>query len=123
MSIDRRRVLRAVAQGAAVGALGSGCADGHRSGPAAASAPHSPAPHTRTPPSQPPLPTSLPAQITHGPRDRALVALTFHGQGDPKLATALLSEAERAGARLTVLAVGSWLDAYPEMAHRVLDGG
>jgi peptidoglycan/xylan/chitin deacetylase (PgdA/CDA1 family) len=124
MSIDRRRVLRAVAQGAAVGALGSGCADGHRGGPAAASVPHSPAPHTRTPPpSQPPLPASLPAQIAHGPRDRALVALTFHGQGDPKLATALLSEAERAEARLTVLAVGSWLDAYPEMAHRVLDGG
>ncbi|MBV9024747.1 MAG: polysaccharide deacetylase family protein [Streptomycetaceae bacterium] len=115
-------MLRAAVQGAAAGALSSGCAEGHRGGPVA-SMPHSPAPDTRTPLSQPPLPASLPPQITNGPRDRALVALTFHGQGDPKLATALLSEAERAGAQLTVLAVGSWLDAYPEMAHRVLDGG
>ncbi|HEV2348110.1 MAG TPA: polysaccharide deacetylase family protein [Actinocrinis sp.] len=51
------------------------------------------------------------------------VALTFHGDGPPALATALLSEAERAGARVTVLAVGRWLGQYPEMARRVLDGG
>ena len=35
----------------------------------------------------------------------------------------MLAEAERAGARVTVLAVGSWLDAYPGMARRILDGG
>jgi peptidoglycan/xylan/chitin deacetylase (PgdA/CDA1 family) len=51
------------------------------------------------------------------------VALTFHGAGDPALARELLSEAERAGAHLTVLAVGSWLAAQPGMARRVLDGG
>jgi peptidoglycan/xylan/chitin deacetylase (PgdA/CDA1 family) len=51
------------------------------------------------------------------------VALTFHGDGPPALATALLTEAERAGARVTVLAVGRWLGQYPEMARRVLDGG
>lgn len=39
------------------------------------------------------------------------------------MATALLTAAEAAGARLTVLAVGSWLDAYPRLARRVLDGG
>ncbi|TSB22327.1 polysaccharide deacetylase family protein [Streptomyces benahoarensis] len=38
-------------------------------------------------------------------------------------ATALLREAERAGARVTVLAVGTWLDEQPAMARRVLDGG
>jgi peptidoglycan/xylan/chitin deacetylase (PgdA/CDA1 family) len=65
----------------------------------------------------------LPAQITHGPRDRPRVALTFHGQGEPAMATALLAEAERAGARLTVMAVGQWLDANPSLAHRILDGG
>ncbi|MEU1482418.1 polysaccharide deacetylase family protein [Streptomyces sp. NPDC005752] len=64
-----------------------------------------------------------PVQIEHGPRDRPRVALTFHGQGDPALARAVLGEAERAGARLTVLAVGSWLDRYPGMARRILDGG
>jgi peptidoglycan/xylan/chitin deacetylase (PgdA/CDA1 family) len=51
------------------------------------------------------------------------VALTFHGQGSPAVAEAVLGEAERAGARVTVLAVGSWLDEYPQMARRVLDGG
>ncbi|MGW4206163.1 polysaccharide deacetylase family protein, partial [Streptomyces sp. NPDC004726] len=64
-----------------------------------------------------------PAQITHGPRDRDRVALTFHGGGDPATAKALLAEAERAGARITVLAVGSWLDQHPDLARRILDGG
>ncbi|MDV9189694.1 polysaccharide deacetylase family protein, partial [Streptomyces sp. SR27] len=61
--------------------------------------------------------------IAHGPRDRPRVALTFHGQGDPALARTLLGQAEKAGARVTVLAVGSWLDAHPDLARRVLDGG
>ena len=39
------------------------------------------------------------------------------------MATALLAEAERADARLTVLAVGRWLGENPQMAKRVLDGG
>ncbi|MEU8890582.1 polysaccharide deacetylase family protein [Streptomyces sp. NPDC048442] len=64
-----------------------------------------------------------PAQVEHGPRDRPRVALTFHGQGDPAIARAVLAEAERAGARITVLAVGSWLDEHPDMARRILDGG
>ncbi|MFJ4874484.1 polysaccharide deacetylase family protein [Streptomyces sp. NPDC088745] len=64
-----------------------------------------------------------PAQIEHGPRDRPAVALTFHGQGDPAIARTLLAQAERAGARVTVLAVGSWLDEHPAMARRILDGG
>ncbi|MCQ4079998.1 polysaccharide deacetylase family protein [Streptomyces sp. RB6PN25] len=122
MPIDRRSVLRAAMQSAALGAVACGCVDDHRT-PVAGIPPHSPAPAARTPSSQRPLPASLPEQITNAPRDRPLVALTFHGQGEPKLCTALLGEAERAGARLTVLAVGSWLDAYPQMAHRVLDGG
>ncbi|MFC5149311.1 polysaccharide deacetylase family protein [Streptomyces aureoversilis] len=70
-----------------------------------------------------PLPPGLPAQIEHGPRTGKDVALTFHGQGDPKPITGLLGEAERAGARVTVLAVGTWLDAYPQLARRILDGG
>ncbi|WP_189826803.1 MULTISPECIES: polysaccharide deacetylase family protein [Streptomyces] len=64
-----------------------------------------------------------PAQIEHGPRNRPAVALTFHGQGDPAIARTLLAQAERAGARVTVLAVGSWLDEHPAMARRILDGG
>ncbi|MGW0424019.1 polysaccharide deacetylase family protein [Streptomyces sp. NPDC003015] len=67
--------------------------------------------------------SALPAQLTHGPRDRPRVALTFHGNGDPATARALLTEAEKHGARVTVLAVGTWLDAHPDIARRVLDGG
>ncbi|MBV9204458.1 MAG: polysaccharide deacetylase family protein, partial [Actinobacteria bacterium] len=61
-------------------------------------------------------------QVVHGPRERAQVALTFHGQGPAPLADAVLAEAERAGARVTVLAVGTWLAQYPQMARRILDG-
>ncbi len=128
--IDRRSVLRAAAavQAAAAGMLAAGCADDARPGAAATARPatHPPSGSASPSPSptQPaPLPASLPDQITSGPADRPLVALTFHGQGDPKIADALLSEAERAGARVTVLAVGTWLDTYPQMAKRVLDGG
>ncbi|KUO14790.1 hypothetical protein AQJ91_44750 [Streptomyces dysideae] len=51
------------------------------------------------------------------------IALTFHGQGDPATAQALLTEAERHGAHVTVLAVGIWLDAHPALAHRIRDAG
>jgi peptidoglycan/xylan/chitin deacetylase (PgdA/CDA1 family) len=62
-------------------------------------------------------------QVVHGSRNQARVALTFHGQGPVSMADALLAEAERAGARVTVLAVGTWLEQYPQMARRILDGG
>jgi len=59
----------------------------------------------------------------HGPRDRSQVALTFHGQGPVSTAEALLAEAERAGAQVSVLAVGTWLEQYPQIAQRILGGG
>ncbi|MFG2822831.1 polysaccharide deacetylase family protein [Kitasatospora sp. NPDC048365] len=76
-----------------------------------------------TPPAAPPLAASTPAEVVNGPRDRTMVALTFHGQGDPALATAVLEAAEKHGARLTVMVVGSWLDQQPQMAQRILAGG
>jgi peptidoglycan/xylan/chitin deacetylase (PgdA/CDA1 family) len=66
---------------------------------------------------------ALPFEIHSGPTTTDRVALTFHGQGDPAIARSLLAEAEQAGAKVTVMAVGSWLDSYPDMARRVLDGG
>jgi len=39
------------------------------------------------------------------------------------MADALLAEAERAGAQVTVLAVGTWLRQYPPIARRILRGG
>ncbi|MEU8579939.1 polysaccharide deacetylase family protein [Streptomyces abikoensis] len=132
--LHRRTVLRAAAGSALAGAAGTaaaGCGgDRTAAGPpsttprgtgrgAAARAPALPGP----PLLLPALPAGLPAQIEHGSRRGQAVALTFHGRGDAKSATALLAEAERAGARVTVLAVGDWLDAEPRMARRVLDGG
>ncbi|MCX4750235.1 polysaccharide deacetylase family protein [Kitasatospora sp. NBC_01287] len=76
-----------------------------------------------SPPELPPLAASTPAEVVTGPRDRPQIALTFHGQGDPALATALLTAAEQHGARVTVLVVGTWLDQQPQMARRILDGG
>ncbi|MEU6389029.1 polysaccharide deacetylase family protein [Streptomyces sp. NPDC046939] len=128
----RRSALRGGAGLAA--ALTTGCA-AERQPPAPAPAPRSATPHTappRTTASRParaaPAPAprrlpGLPAQIDHGPRTGGRVALTFHGQGDPAIARAVLAEAERARARVTVLAVGTWLDEQPALARRVLDGG
>ncbi|MEU6406966.1 polysaccharide deacetylase family protein [Streptomyces sp. NPDC046985] len=129
---DRRGVLRAGAGLVAGGALAAGCsaagADPHSAASPHASAADSTAPAARgsAAPSAAPAPRAFrgqPAQIAHGPRDRPRVALTFHGQGDPAMARGLLTTAERHGARLTVLAVGAWLDQHPEMARRIVDGG
>ena len=62
-------------------------------------------------------------EVSQAPAVTDAVALTFHGDGSPELAEALLAEAEKADARLTVLAVGRWLADYPQMAERVLKGG
>ncbi|WP_407285858.1 polysaccharide deacetylase family protein [Streptomyces sp. BP-8] len=128
-SLDRRSVLRAAASAAGAGALVAGCAPDRAKDPGAARAARGPGPsgagrHPPAPAAR--RPTRVPgqgAQIEHGPRDGRAVALTFHGAGDPRLATALLGEAERAGAKVTVLAVGDWLDEQPAMARRILDGG
>ncbi|WP_033331179.1 polysaccharide deacetylase family protein, partial [Streptomyces novaecaesareae] len=69
------------------------------------------------------LAPGTPVEVVYGPRTGKNVALTFHGSGDPKLATALLEIAEQRGAKLTVMVVGSWLDQQPQMARRILDGG
>ncbi|WP_394438021.1 polysaccharide deacetylase family protein [Streptomyces sp. SGAir0957] len=105
-------------------ALTAGCAT-ERQPPAPATGPHS-APPRPARPAPAPAPRrwpGLPVQIDHGPRTGGRVALTFHGQGDPAIARAVLQEAERAGAHVTVLAVGTWLDEHPAVARRVLDGG
>ena len=39
------------------------------------------------------------------------------------MAEALLAEVERGAARVSVLAVGTWLEQYPQIAPRILSGG
>ncbi|MGW1991514.1 polysaccharide deacetylase family protein [Embleya sp. NPDC001921] len=137
-----RRLARAAALGAAAGAAASACGDGSPRASTPASAPAStaagggdnppPAAVSGAPSTAagvgalrepPPLPAGLPFHIGSGPPDRPQVALTFHGQGSGEIADSLLGLMEAAGARGTVLAVGSWLDEQPRMAHRVLTGG
>ncbi|MGW1796681.1 polysaccharide deacetylase family protein [Streptomyces sp. NPDC001984] len=127
---DRRGALRAGAGLVAGGALAAGCSTATDTTAHPTPAHTSPNAPSHTPagatPLAAPAPRAFPrqpGQITHGPRDRPRVALTFHGQGDPALAGKLLDEAERHGAHITVLAVGSWLDEHPEIARRILDGG
>ena len=117
--MKRREVLRAAVAVTGVGLAAAGCGD---AGPAT----WHPAPHagTSSSPSPSPLPGgALPSEITRGPVNRAAIALTFHGQGDPRLATQLLAELATGGAHVTVMAVGTWLQAQPTMARKILDGG
>ena len=122
--IERREFLF-LAGTAATGAGLAGCASSH---PGSAS----PRPNRSESVAAAPSPTASPPgdavmklgpQVVHGPRKRAQVALTFHGQGPVPMADGLLHEAEQAGARVTVLAVGTWLEQYLQMAHRILHGG
>ncbi|MGW4380805.1 polysaccharide deacetylase family protein [Kitasatospora sp. NPDC004531] len=148
MTLDRRTVLRSTARLAAVTATAgltatcSAATDGsrdHTTSVAARPQPSHLAESTRTPNAEapsaapaeptpsafalPPLAPDTPQEVVRGPHTRPRLALTFHGQGDPATATALLTAAEQRGARLTVLVVGSWLDEQPQMAQRILDGG
>jgi peptidoglycan/xylan/chitin deacetylase (PgdA/CDA1 family) len=59
-----------------------------------------------------------------GPRDGQLVALTFHGSGDPAVVVRLLELLDDRGrVPVSVFAVGAWLEANPAMAERFLAGG
>jgi peptidoglycan/xylan/chitin deacetylase (PgdA/CDA1 family) len=128
---SRRTVLRALAPLPllALGGCG-GESDGRPASPAteAASLPaRGPSPQASSPAASGAAGTSpaavAPPEVSRAPAMTDAVALTFHGDGSPQLAVALLSEAEKADARLTVLAVGRWLARYPQMAERVLSGG
>ena len=55
-------------------------------------------------------------EYANGSRSRPQVALTFHGAGDPVLAHDLLAVLAEHGVRVTVFAVGSWLEANPTIA-------
>ncbi len=70
-----------------------------------------------------PVPGAPAVEVVHGLRSRAQVALTFHGNGDPALALALLQAAEARSAKITVFAVGNWLQAHPDLGRRILSGG
>jgi len=127
VTIERREFL--LLAGAAVTGAGlAGCTStqsGTHTSSASASGSPSQSPAATPSPASPSSDTAmrLGPQVVHGSRHRSEVALTFHGQGPVSMADALLAEAERAGAQVTVLAVGTWLGQYPQIAERILRGG
>ncbi|MDP9118206.1 MAG: polysaccharide deacetylase family protein [Actinomycetota bacterium] len=62
-------------------------------------------------------------EYRRGAGTRPQVALTFHGAGDPGIARELLAIFATHHAKVTVLAVGSWLAANPAMASEILGAG
>jgi peptidoglycan/xylan/chitin deacetylase (PgdA/CDA1 family) len=85
-------------------------------GPPTSAAPATTAPATTSPA----RPAGEVARATSG---RPEVALTFHGAGDLGLARQVLGTLHDRGAAATVLAVGTWLQQYPDAARMVTDLG
>jgi peptidoglycan/xylan/chitin deacetylase (PgdA/CDA1 family) len=63
------------------------------------------------------------ADIFHGPRNRAEVAITFHGAGELAIARKILATVKRTSTPITVMAVGVWLNANPTMGHEIVNAG
>jgi peptidoglycan/xylan/chitin deacetylase (PgdA/CDA1 family) len=83
---------------------------------------------TVVPPTTAVVPTVAPAtgpavELVHATSGRPEVALTFHGAGDLDLATKILTGFADRGAAVTVMAIGTWLQASPSAAKIVTDHG
>jgi len=118
-----RRRLFGVALGAA--AL-TACSAPEQQSPAG-SAPTTAAPPSSSAPQPTPSPSPRPAgpatQLARSDSGRPQVALTFHGAGDLQVTRQVLDVVHQHGARITVLAVGTWLTEHPDAARMVRDGG
>lgn len=123
--VDRRWVLGlGLGLGAAVTA---GCATGPEPAPKAPATPAGtavPAAPPTTQPAAPPSPAGGPAQqLVRSGSGRPEVALTFHGAGDISITRQVLDLLNRRNAKVTVLAVGTWLAGTPDGIRMVRDGG
>jgi peptidoglycan/xylan/chitin deacetylase (PgdA/CDA1 family) len=106
----------APASGPATSAAASGTASGPGASAAATTASASATPTTTASPAAGP-------DITHGPRDKDAVALTFHGDGPEAIVRDTVAVLARAKAQVTVLGIGRWLAAQPDLARMIRDGG
>ncbi len=61
--------------------------------------------------------------ITHGPRTKAQVALTFHGAGASSIADSLLQILRSTKTPVSIFAVGTWLISNPNYAKTILADG
>ena len=129
MSLSRRDLLRAGAAAALTAACAPASSTRAKSpGTTTPSTGASGAAGSSVPPTKPTTPaTAVPrrpaTEVGSGNRSTSTVALTFHGNGDPALADRLLSLLEAHRVKGSVLAVGAWLAAHPEMAGRVTSAG
>jgi peptidoglycan/xylan/chitin deacetylase (PgdA/CDA1 family) len=121
MSSSRREFLVAAALG---GVLAACAAAKRRSAATAVSSTVTSAavtsPTTTTTASAPGGPARF---VKSGPAAGNAIAFTFHGSGDLGLLHDLLAAAKRAGAPITVFAVGNWLDANPDVAQLIASQG
>lgn len=69
-----------------------------------------------------PTPLPLPEFLDSGPLGPA-VALTFHVDGDPGIATALLDILREKDTQITAFLIGYWVDDNPELAQRFVREG
>ena len=67
--------------------------------------------------------SAISPDINHGSRSSEKVALTFHGAGDPSIASALLKIFRDTSTPVTVFAVGTFLKANPNFAQEIVDAG
>lgn len=121
--VSRRTAL---GLGVATTAALTGCA----SEPAASAPPATTTTATTTTSATPPPTTTTtvapggPAvEVVRGSGVRQQVALTFHGAGSLDITRRVLALLAQHQAKVTVLAVGSWLTATPDAARMVRDGG
>ena len=61
--------------------------------------------------------------ISHGPRNIKKVALTFHGAGGVNFADEILKITSEHNAPISVFAVGTFLEANPGMAQKIISQG
>ncbi|MFC4951107.1 polysaccharide deacetylase family protein [Pseudonocardia sp. GCM10023141] len=117
--LTRRGLLAA----GAVLPLAAACAPSPVASPTPAAAPPVPTAASTTPPAPTRTPGSPADELVRATSGRPEVALTFHGAGDPELARKVLTGFADRGAAVTVLAIGTWLQQYPDVAKTVTGNG
>jgi peptidoglycan/xylan/chitin deacetylase (PgdA/CDA1 family) len=116
--LSRRAFLGA----AALTALAA-CSDNGNDETTGSTAATEPLPAPATPATTTPPPTGPASFVVAGPEDTGEVALTLHTDGDLGLAAELLGVLGERDAPMTAFVVGEWLDANPDWAARLTDGG
>jgi peptidoglycan/xylan/chitin deacetylase (PgdA/CDA1 family) len=128
MTVSRRQMLGLAFGGVAGAATLAACSGSQPQQPQSAQTPDtttSTPPTSTAPPSTSDTPKGpvTPHEVVRADTGRPQVALTFHGAGDVTLARKVLDLLKQKQARVTVLAVGTWLQASPDAARMVTDEG